>query len=94
MGRECGMQGGQVVGFRLGILEERATGRKWANSVKCHVNRRESELKGVKLIHLAQDRGKRLALVEHCDGHSCSVKCGEFLDQLGNVSFTRMILQR
>jgi hypothetical protein len=28
------------------------------NSIKCHINETESELKGVKLIHLAQDRDK------------------------------------
>jgi hypothetical protein len=63
MGPECGMHGGEVVRFWLGILNKRATGLRWENSVKCHVNETESEWKGVKLIHLAQDTDKRLALV-------------------------------
>ena len=32
MGRECGMHGGQVVGFWLGNLKERATERRWENT--------------------------------------------------------------
>jgi hypothetical protein len=65
IGREFGMHGGQVVGFWLGILKERATALRRGNSTKCHVNERESEWKGAKLIHLAQDRDKRLALVDN-----------------------------
>ena len=34
MGRECGMHGGQVVGFWLGILKERTNGYGWENSIK------------------------------------------------------------
>lgn len=58
MGRKCGMHGGQVVGFWMGIPKERPTGRRWESSIKCHVTETESEWKGVKLIHLAQDRDK------------------------------------
>ena len=86
MGGACSAYGGQeryirvLVGKPEGKRPLGIPRRRWEDNFKMVLQ--EVECGGIDWIELAQDRDRWRALVNAVMNLRCSIKCGEFLDQL------------